>query len=154
MNPADFYFLHSHFYFISFFFFFIIFISSRTDFCLKIFEGNSENVYHKTNKNHSFSSRNTFCSSLRNVHQIFEYFVITLLKWMKYENRLVFAYYNILRFWRSSKFSKILRSFKTKKVKMSKYRNTPSYDFKSRFLVIFFSNYQHRLMLFYIWWFT
>ena len=97
LNPADFYFLHSHFYFISFFFF-IIFISSRADFYLKIFEGNSKNVWHKTNKNHSFSSRNIFCSSLRNVHQIFECFVITLLKWMKYENRLVFAYYNILRF--------------------------------------------------------
>ena len=98
LNPADFYFLHSHFYFISFFFFFIIFISSRADFYLKIFEGNSKNVWHKTNKNHSFSSRNIFCSSLRNVHQIFECSVITLLKRMKYENRLVFAYYNILRF--------------------------------------------------------
>ena len=30
---------------------------------------------------------------------------------------------------------------------MSKYRNTVFYDFKSRFLVIFSSNYQHRLLL-------
>ena len=30
---------------------------------------------------------------------------------------------------------------------MSKYRNTVFYDFKSRFLVIFFSNYRHRLVL-------
>ena len=30
---------------------------------------------------------------------------------------------------------------------MSKYRNTIYYDFKSRFLTIFSSNYQHRLLL-------
>ena len=30
---------------------------------------------------------------------------------------------------------------------MSKYRNAVFYDFKSRFLVIFFSNYRHRLVL-------
>ena len=30
---------------------------------------------------------------------------------------------------------------------MSKYQNTIFYDFKSRFLVIFFSNYRHRLGL-------
>ena len=34
------------------------------------------------------------------INQMFECFVITLLKWMKYKNRLTFAYYsiNILRF--------------------------------------------------------
>ena len=30
---------------------------------------------------------------------------------------------------------------------MSKYRNAVYYDFKSRFLVIFFSSYRHRLVL-------
>ena len=30
---------------------------------------------------------------------------------------------------------------------MSKYRNTVFYDFKSQFLVIFLSNYWHRLVL-------
>ena len=32
------------------------------------------------------------------IHQMFECFVITLLKWMKYKNRLTFAYYSIT-FW-------------------------------------------------------
>ena len=51
---------------------------------------------------------------------------------------------------KSSKCSKNLASVKiTKEVfwKTSKYRNTVFYDFKSRFLGGFFSNYRHRLVL-------
>ena len=57
-----------------------------------------EKYLSKTNKNHPFSSRNIFFPSLRNVHRMFECFVITLLKWLKYKNRLIFAYDKILRF--------------------------------------------------------
>ena len=62
-----------------------------------------------------------------------------------YKSRLVFAYYNILRFYCFKK--SIQRVLKTwlvlkpkKKIfwKMSKYRNTVFDDFKSRFLVVFF----------------
>ena len=74
--------------------------------------------------------------------------------WMSYENRLVFAYYNILRFYcfkkslqRVPKTWQVLKSEKKFFWKMSKYRNAIFYDFKSRFLVIFFSNYLHRLVL-------
>ena len=44
-----------------------------------------------------------------------QYFVVTLLKWMKYKNRLTFAYYSIT-FWdlNSSKPSKNLTSVKSK----------------------------------------
>ena len=77
--------------------------------------------------------------------------VISLLKWIKYKNRLTFAYYT-LTLWdfKSSKCSKNLTSVKSKKEifkNMSKYRNTVYYDFKSRFLAIFSSNYHHRLLL-------
>ena len=85
---------------------------------------------------------------------MFECFVTTLLKRMSYKNRLVFAYCNILAFYC---FKKSLQSvpktwqvLKSKKKffwKISKYRNTVSYDFKSRFLVVFFSNYRYRLVL-------
>ena len=85
---------------------------------------------------------------------MFEYFVTTLLKWMSYKNRFVFAYYNIFRFccFKKSlesvlKTWQVLKSKKRFFWKMSKYRNTVFYDFKSRFLVIFCSNYRHRLVL-------
>ena len=74
---------------------------------------------------------------------------------MSYKSRLVFAYYNILRFYCLKK--SIQRVLKTwlvlkpkKKIfwKMSKYRNTVFDDFKSRFLVVFFfCSYRHRLVL-------
>ena len=82
---------------------------------------------------------------------MFQCFVISLLKWMKYKNRLTSAYYSI-RLWdfKSSKCSKNLASVKSKKEifkNISKYRNTAYYDFESRFLAIFSSNYRHRLVL-------
>ena len=82
---------------------------------------------------------------------MFQCFVISLLKWMKYNNRLTSAYYSI-RLWdfKSSKCSKNLASVKSKKEifkNISKYRNTAYYDFESRFLAIFSSNYRHRLVL-------
>ena len=58
-----------------------------------------------------------------------------------------------MRFLKSSKCSKNLTSVKNKKdiyiyfLKMSNYRNTVFYDYQSRFLVIFSSNYWHRLVL-------
>ena len=55
-----------------------------------------------------------------------------------------------MRSWKSSKCSKNLTSVKNRKgifLKMSKYRNTVFYDYQSRFLVIFSSNYRHRLVL-------
>ena len=78
---------------------------------------------------------------------MFECFVITLLKWMKYENRLTFAYYSITLWDFKSLhkvFQKNLTSVKNWKeifLKMSKYRNTVFYDYQSRFLVIFSSNF-------------
>ena len=78
-------------------------------------------------------------------------FVITLSKWMKYKNRLAFAYYSIT-FWdfKNLQCSKNLRSVRSKKnffKKMSEYRNTVFYDFKSRFLAVFSSYYRHHLVL-------
>ena len=58
--------------------------------------------------------------------------------------------YNILRFQKSWKCSKNLANVRNKKKnwkKMSKYRNTVLYDFKSPVLVIFSSDYRHRLVL-------
>ena len=83
-----------------------------------------------------------------------ECFVTTLSKWMSYKNRLVFAYYYILGFYcfkeslqNILKTWQVLRWKKKFFWKISKYRNTVFYDFKSRFLVIFLSNYWHRLVL-------
>ena len=82
---------------------------------------------------------------------MFQYFIITLLKWKKYKNKLTTAYYSIsLWDFKSLKCSKNLTSIKNKQKifwKMSKYRNAVFHDFKSRFLVTFSSNYQHRIVL-------
>ena len=86
------------------------------------------------------------------IHQMFECFVITLLKWMKYKNRLTFAYYSIT-FWDFKSFQGVPKTWKVLKStnrifkKMFKYWNTVYYDCKSRFLVIFSSNYRHCLVL-------
>ena len=73
---------------------------------------------------------------------------------MSYKNRLLFTYYNILRFYCFKKsLQSVLKTWQVLKSKnkifwkMSKYRNTVFYDFKSRFLVIFVSNYRHRPVL-------
>ena len=83
-----------------------------------------------------------------------ECFVTTLSRWRNYKNRLVFVYYNILRFccFKESlqsvlKSWQVLKSKKKFFRKMSKYRNIVFDDFKSRFLANFFSNYRHRLVL-------
>ena len=85
------------------------------------------------------------------IHQMFQCFVISLLKWMKYKNRLISAYYSITLWdFKSSKCSKNLASVKSKKEifkNISNYRNTAYYDFESRFFAIFSSNYRHRLVL-------
>ena len=105
-------------------------------------------------KNFSSSPHSIFFPSWRNVNQRFECFVTTLLKWMSYKNRLVFTYFNILRFYCFKKsLQSVLKTWQVLKSKnkifwkMSKYRNTVFYDFKSRFLVIFVSNYRHRPVL-------
>ena len=109
---------------------------------MKVFEGNLKNVCQK-----AITTNSPFA-----IHQIFKCFVITLLKWMKYKNRLTFAYYGIifLDFKSLQSVPKTLQVLKAKKKifkKMSKYRNTVFYDFKCRFLVIFSSNYRHRVVL-------
>ena len=79
-------------------------------------------------------------------------FVTTLLKWRKYKNILTFAYYSIT-FWDFKSLQgipKVWQKLKAKNnflKKMSKYRNTVWYDFKSRFFVIFYSICRHRLVL-------
>ena len=94
-------------------------------------------------KTNSFSSRNTSNVTM---------FCYTLLKWMKYKNWLTFAYYSIT-FWDLRSLQGVPKTWQVLKSKnkifkkMSKYRNTVYYDFKSRFLVIFPSNYRHRLVL-------
>ena len=83
---------------------------------------------------------------------MFQCFVITWLKWMRYKYKLTFPYYSIT-FWDLKSLQSVPKTWqvlKTKKKffkKMSKYRNTVFYDFKSRFLVLFSSNYRHRLVL-------
>ena len=85
---------------------------------------------------------------------MFECFVITLLKWMKYKNRLTFAYYSIT-FWDLKSLQSVPKTWqvlKTKRkleilLKMSWYRNAVFYDYQSRFLLIFSSNYRHRLVM-------
>ena len=88
-------------------------------------------------------------NQLIQLHQMLQCFI---LKWMKYKNRLTFAYYGIA-FWDFKSFQSVPKSWqvlKAKKnffLKMSKHQNTVFYDFKSQFLVIFSSNYRHHLML-------
>ena len=71
---------------------------------------------------------------------------------MRYKYKLTFPYYSIT-FWDLKSLQSVPKTWqvlKTKKKffkKMSKYRNTVFYDFKSRFLVLFSSNYRHRLVL-------
>ena len=68
---------------------------------------------------------------------------------MKYKNRLTFACYNIT-FWDFKSIPKTWQKLKAKHnllKKKSKYRNAVDYDLKSQFLVIFSSNYRHRLVL-------
>ena len=66
---------------------------------------------------------------------------------MKYKNRLTFAYYSIT-FWNFKSRQGVLKIWKVLKAKnkflkkMFKYQNTVYYGFKSRFLVIFSSNYR------------
>ena len=83
---------------------------------------------------------------------MFQFFVITLLKRIKYKNRLTFAYYSIT-FWDFKSLQGVPKTWKVLKSKNKffkktlKYRNTVYYDFKSQFLVIFSSIYRHRLVL-------
>ena len=107
---------------------------------LNIFEGYYKNVCQKTITTNSSFFRNTSNVS------IFRY---SLLKWMKYEKRPTFAYYSTT-FWDFKSVPKTWQKLKGKYnllKKMSKYRNTVYYDFKSQFLVIFSCNYRHRLVL-------
>ena len=87
-------------------------------------------------------------------HQKFECSVTTLLKWMSNKDRLLFAYYNILRFHCFKKsLQSILKTWqvlKSKKKffwKISKYRNTVFLISNLYFSLFFFSNYRHRLVL-------
>ena len=83
---------------------------------------------------------------------MFQFFVITLLKRIKYKNRLTFAYYSIT-FWDFKSLQGVPKTWKVLKSKNKffkktlKYRNTVYYDFKSQFFVIFSSIYWHRLVL-------
>ena len=83
---------------------------------------------------------------------MFQFFVITLLKRIKYKNRLTFAHYSIT-FWDFKSLQGVPKTWKVLKSKNKffkktlKYRNTVYYDFKSQFLVIFSSIYRHRLVL-------
>ena len=80
---------------------------------------------------------------------MFQCFVIAFLKWMKYKNRLTFAYYST-KCWDFKSLQSVSKTWKALKTKtfsrMSKYRNTVFYDYQSRFLVIFSTNYRHRLV--------
>ena len=113
---------------------------------LKVFEGNLKNVCQKAIKTNSSSFRNT-----SNV-PMFHYHVI---KWIKYKNRLTFAYYsitfwdfcNILSLQSVPKTCQVLKAKNIIFQKMFKYQNTVFYDFKSRFLVTFSCNYWHHLVL-------
>ena len=86
------------------------------------------------------------------INQMSECFGITLSKWIKYENRLTFIYYSKI-FWDFESLQSVSKTWqvlKTKKnflKKMSKYRNTFFWNYQSRFLVIFSSNYRHHLVL-------
>ena len=87
------------------------------------------------------------------IYQLFQRFISTPLKWInKYKNRLTFAYYS-LTLWDFKSLKSAPKTLQTLRAKnklfkkMSTYRNTAFYDFKSRFLFFFFpSNYRHRLV--------
>ena len=68
---------------------------------VKLVHNSQESCHVWSLKNDASISNPTFyllwSISFRN-SQLFKYFVITLLKWMKYKNRLAFAYYSIT-FW-------------------------------------------------------
>ena len=106
------------------------------------------------------------------IHQMFQCFVITLLKWMKYKDRLTFAYYSItfLDFKSLQSVSKILQVLKAKTnffLKISKYGNTVFYEnpnfslffpeiignvwcWKYRFPTTFFSNSRNTVLKIFI----
>ena len=50
------------------------------------------------------------------IHQMFQCFVITLLKWMKYKNRLAFSYYSIT-FWDFKSFQGVPKTWQKLKAK-------------------------------------
>ena len=84
------------------------------------------------------------------IHQMFECFVITLLKWMKYKNRLTFAYYSIT-FWDFKSLQSVPTTWQKLKAKNYFFKRCPNIeipffiisdpDFLLFFLVI------HRLVL-------
>ena len=96
------------------------------------------------------SSKNQFIL-LFAVNQMFQCFVITLRKWMKFENRLTFAYYSVT-FWNFKSLQSVSETWQMLKKKRFFYKNLPNievlffYDYQSWFLVIFSNNYQHRLL--------
>ena len=78
------------------------------------------------------------------IYQLFQRFISTPLKWInKYKNRLTFAYYS-LTLWDFKSLKSAPKTLQTLRAKnklfkkMSTYRNTAFYDFKSRFLIFFF----------------
>ena len=67
---------------------------------LKVFEGNLKLVCQNATKRTSHLLLTVYFYLLNEMYiQMFECFVITLLKWMSYKNRLLFLYYNISRFY-------------------------------------------------------
>ena len=78
-------------------------ISQGENIILLYFEGiwrSFENFLSKSNKKTTpYSPHNVFFSFLTKWASNVRMFRYTLLKWMNYKNRLVFAYYNILRFY-------------------------------------------------------
>ena len=91
---------------------------------------------------------------------MFQCFVIMLLKWMKYKNRLTFEYYSI-RYWDFKRLQSVPKTWQMLKTFLKKLKKTLRnffercpiteipffYDFKSRFLIIFSNIYWHRLVL-------
>ena len=77
------------------------------------FQGNS------TNWKHSIAIFSRYLKVIRKItqkaiYQIFQCFVITLLKWTKYKNRLIFAYYSIT-FWDFKSLQGVLKTWKVLK---------------------------------------
>ena len=77
------------------------------------FQGNS------TNWKHSIAIFSRYLKVIRKItqkaiYQIFQCFVITLLKWTKYKNRLIFAYYSIT-FWDFKSPQGVLKTWKVLK---------------------------------------
>ena len=129
-------------------------VKTLSYYTLKVLEGNLKNVCQNAIKKLSHLSSHYIFSFLTNCASnvwIFRYHVI---KMNELKNRLVFAYYNILTFYCLKKsLQNVLKTWQVLKWKnhffwkMSKYQNTVFYHFKSQFLVIFFSNYRHHLVL-------